>query len=61
MTRLVEESEFYNVLGGNCVTIANRHVKAVVPDDTIFFDWRLILSGHLDVVIPLSEVARFTE
>lgn len=51
MNELVTEPEFYNALTRNCATTARLHVQAIQPENPLPFDWRLILSGHLDELL----------
>ena len=48
MNTLWETPAFYDALTRNCTTAIFLHTKAINPDHSPPFDWRIVISGHLD-------------
>ncbi|MEN8139846.1 MAG: DUF4105 domain-containing protein [Thermodesulfobacteriota bacterium] len=48
MNSLTESPQFYDALTRNCTTAIHLHTRAINPDDPLPFDWRILVSGHLD-------------
>jgi len=51
MNLLVNEPKFYNALTRNCTTTIRIHGNAARTDAPPPFDWRIIMSGHVDELL----------